>query len=117
MKAKKYKLISRSINVFHGRQLPESETFLAGYSALVDVFELKVPLPERLAAISHQHRKYETNEWMIYTPRYKPDDTIESHLTFAIKHEGLDLGILKSLFQKINAQVLEIGAVANKNEG
>lgn len=34
----------------------------------------------------------------IYTPRHAPDATLEGHLTFALKNEGLDLAILKQLF-------------------
>lgn len=36
--------------------------------------------------------------WRIYSPRYTPDASLEDHLTFALKHEGLDLAVLKHLF-------------------
>jgi hypothetical protein len=37
--------------------------------------------------------------WNIYTPRHAPPETLEGHLSFALKYEGLDLLVLKSLFR------------------
>lgn len=107
MNFEKYNINSQSVTLFHGRALPEAEMWLAGYSALIHAFDLQVPLPEKLSVISSQHKRYETKEWSVYTPRYKPEDTLESHLTFALKHEGVDLSILKLLFQKIDPQIIE----------
>lgn len=107
MDIKKYNIHSHPVSLFRGRSLPESEAWLAGYAALIHTFDLKGPLPEKLAAISHQHKRYDTHEWSIYTPRYKPEDTLESHLTFALKHEGIDLLILKLLFQTIDPHAIE----------
>ena len=36
--------------------------------------------------------------WRILTPRHAPKPSLDSHLTFALKYEGLDLAILKRLF-------------------
>ena len=36
--------------------------------------------------------------WQIYSPRYAPPPSLKGHLTFALKHEGLDLAVLKRLF-------------------
>lgn len=107
MNSEKYTIHSYPVSLFRGRSLPEREAWLAGYAALIHSFDLKGPLPEKLAAISRQHKRYDTHEWSIYTPRYKPEDTLESHLTFALKHEGIDLLILKLLFQKIDPQEIE----------
>ena len=32
-----------------------------------------------------------------------PEGTLLGHLTFALKHEGIELGLLKQLFQELNA--------------
>ena len=40
----------------------------------------------------------ERDGWRIYSPRYEPDASLEGHLTFALKHEGLDLAVVKRLF-------------------
>lgn len=90
---------SEAITVFQERLSPE-EGYLVGYVALHRVFDLQTPLPDRISLISQKHKKYETEEWMVFTPRHKPDDTLMGHLTFALKYEGIDLGILKKLFEK-----------------
>ncbi|MBX2965695.1 MAG: Fic family protein [Cyclobacteriaceae bacterium] len=90
---------SRIITVFHERTAPE-EGYLVGYGALLQFYELAVPLPDRLAIISRKHKHYETEMWKVFTPRHKPEDTLMGHLTFALKYEGIELGLLKKLFQK-----------------
>jgi len=54
------------------------------------------------AAHSVRHRlapkRYEQDGWRIYTPRHAPSPDLVGHLTFALKYEGLDLGVLKALF-------------------
>ncbi len=47
-------------DVFHDRTLPETDMTLAGYAALIDAYDLKVPLPERCSAISRKHKRYKT---------------------------------------------------------
>ena len=90
------------ITVIHGRTAPE-EGFLAGYAALINHYGLSVPLPEKLALISQKRKQYETDEWLVFTPRHMPADTVMAHLTFALKYEGIDLFIFKKLFEKIDA--------------
>ncbi|MEZ5817405.1 MAG: Fic family protein [Hyphomicrobiaceae bacterium] len=70
----------------------------AGYAALIDAYHLKVPMPLSLAAIATRHKATEADNWRLYTPRYAPEATLEGHLTFALKYEGVDLGVLKRLF-------------------
>lgn len=89
--------ISHPISVFHERIAPEKGT-LVGYGALINAYHLSVPLPIRLALISEKHKRYETDEWIVFTPRYFPEDNLYGHLTFALKYEGVDLHVLKSLF-------------------
>ena len=36
--------------------------------------------------------------WRIYSPSYAPPPRLDGHLTFALKHEGVDLAVLKRLF-------------------
>lgn len=88
---------SGSVTVFRERRLPEKAT-LAGYGALIDTYDLSVPLPQTLSAIGAHHRRTEEGGWRILTPRHAPRPTLEGHLTFALKYEGLDLAVLKRLF-------------------
>lgn len=97
---------SGPVTVFHERRLPERAT-PAGYAALIDAYGLNVPLPRTLSAIGAHHRIVEEGGWRIYTPRYAPEATLEDHLTFALKNEGLDLAVLKRLFLKTGAEPIE----------
>jgi len=82
---------------FHGRRLPELGKPV-GYAALIDAFNLEVPLPIRLSAIGRSHRVFESESWAFYTPRHEPEASTVGHMIFALKYEGLDLAVLKRLF-------------------
>lgn len=88
---------SGPVTVFQERRLPVAAT-PAGYAALIGAYDLRVPPPRSLSAIGDRHRFMEQDGWRIYSPRYMPNATLEGHLTFALKHEGLDLAVLKRLF-------------------
>ncbi|MEX0892014.1 MAG: Fic family protein [Gemmatimonadota bacterium] len=106
---------SHAVTVFQGRRLPEPAR-LAGYAALLQRYELPVPLPGRLAGIAERHRKTDTSEWLLLTPRHAPADTLEGQLEFALKWEGVDLPVLNQLFRVVDAA--EVAAVIrNKPTG
>ncbi|MCH7794308.1 MAG: Fic family protein [Proteobacteria bacterium] len=97
---------SGPVTVFQERRLPEKAT-PAGYSALIDAYDLSVPLPRTLSAIGERHRVVEEGGWRILTPRHAPHPTLEGHLTFALKYEGLDLAVLKRLFLTTGPAVIQ----------
>jgi hypothetical protein len=97
---------SGPVKTFHGLRLPEEATPV-GYAALIDVLDLEVPLPRRLTATGARHRVYEANGWEIRTPRHTPSASLEGHLAFALKYEGLDLAVLARLFAAVNASNIE----------
>ncbi len=99
-------IISKPVTVFHERRLPERAEPV-GYGALIDSLGLAVPLPRRLCAIGAHHKVYKKNGWRIYTPRHRPEPTLNGHLTFALKYEGLDLAILKRVFEAVGGQAVE----------
>jgi hypothetical protein len=88
---------SEPVTVFHDRRLPEPGR-PAGYAALIDAYGLDVPLPHRLTAIGERHRVFTADDWRLLTPRHRPNDSLASHLIFALKWEGVDLLVLKRLF-------------------
>lgn len=102
-----YMQISSKTTIFQGLPLPERDCWLSGYSALISAYQLKTPLPLKLSAIGPQHKRYDVERWSIFTPRYKPTDTLGGHLTFALKYEGIDLAVLHALFKKIDPDELE----------
>ena len=95
---------SHIVSVFHENHLPEDNSVLAGYAALIKTYNLEVPLPEILAAISKKHTKYQKDRWMMYTPRHAPTNSLYGHLVFALKNEGVDLAVLKTLFDNIEKE-------------
>lgn len=97
---------SGPVTVFQERRLPERAT-PAGYSALIEACGLSVPLPRTLSAIGERHRVLEEGGWRILTPRHAPHPTLEGHLTFALKYEGLDLAVLKRIFLTVGAAPIE----------
>jgi len=90
---------SEPVTVFQDRRLPEPGR-IVGYAALIQAHGLEVPLPGRLHAIGLQHKLIEELGWRLLTPRHAPEDSLAGHLTFALKWEGLDLTVLKRLFQR-----------------
>ncbi len=92
------KPFSGQVSFFHDRRLPE-RAIPVGYASLIDAFELAVPVPINLAAIGARHKVYQADDWKLYTPRHQPDASLTGHLTFALRYEGLDLAVLKALFQ------------------
>jgi Fic family protein len=102
-----YNQNSQGLTVFHGFPALEDGACLAGYSALIQAHDLKIPLPDHLCAVGTKHKKYDYERWHIFTPRHKPEDTLHGHLVFALKYEGIDLGVLNALFQTIDAQEIK----------
>jgi len=91
---------SLKITVFHGRTAPE-EGILVGYGALIETYKLKVPIPEILSLVSSKKRQYKVDGWQVFTSRHLPDDSLYKHLVFALKYEGINLLLLKKLFEKL----------------
>lgn len=89
---------TRAVNHLNGRPLPEPAT-LAGYAALVDRYDLRVPLPPRMAAVAVRHHPESTDDWQLLPPRRAPKDTLRGQLEFALKWEGVDLSVLSALFE------------------
>jgi hypothetical protein len=97
---------SGPVTIFHEQRLPET-AIPAGYATLIDALHLHVPLPRTLSAIGPRHKQYQQDGWHIYTPRHAPKPNLEGHLTFALKYEGLDLGVLKALFRATGPAPIE----------
>jgi Fic family protein len=106
---------SHSVTDFRGRSLPEPARPV-GYAALIERYHLQLPLPPRLAAVAHRHHPVSTEVWQLFTPRHAPDDTLSGHLEFALKWEGVHLGVLAALFKVVpNADIA--AAVRSKPTG
>ena len=95
--------ISRRITTFYERVAPE-EGFLVGYGAIIAHYDLRVTIPNKLALISQKKRQYKIREWQVYTPRHQPGETLFKQLVFALKYEGVNLLVLKKLFDAIETK-------------
>ena len=76
----------------------------AGYAALAARYDLKVPLPSRLTAIAERHHPASTSEWRMLTPSHAPAESLQGHLEFALKWEGVSLGVLAALFPVVDPE-------------
>jgi len=101
------KSISIKTSFFQQFTLPEQNMLLAGYSALTNHYELNAPYPRRISTISAKNKRYSEGKWSVFTPRHEPEDSLQGHLTFALKYEGVDLAILNALFHKIDDADIE----------
>ncbi|WP_412722444.1 hypothetical protein [Alteromonas sp. D210916BOD_24] len=78
---------------------PEAEAELVGYAWLINEFQLSVPAPNALCAIVPAiNAKRSKGRWLIWGSRYQPEAHWFSQLVFALKYEGVDLAIMRSLF-------------------
>lgn len=102
---------SQLVTEFRGWRLPEPGR-LAGYAALIERFDLQVPVPSRLSATSERHHPRSTDDWQLFTPRHAPVDTLGGQIQFALKWEGVQLGVLAALFRAVAAE--DITAIIRK---
>jgi len=97
---------SQPIIHFEGRPLPEPGIPI-GYAALMEKYELAAPLPSRLTAAARRHHPISTDDWLMLTPRHRPDDSLVGHLAFALRWEGIDLSVLSALFERMELAEFE----------
>ncbi|MXX56522.1 MAG: cell filamentation protein Fic [Gemmatimonadetes bacterium] len=86
--------------------LPEAGD-LAGYSALMARYDLQVPRPPKLAAISRRYRPLSTPEWRMFASSHAPGTSLQAQLEFALKWEGVNLGVLSALFKTLDRTKIE----------
>lgn len=87
--------------------LPEAAS-LAGWSALTHGLGVSAPV-RRLSCISERHvrgTRRREGPWEVFDKRYLPDATLEGHLTFALRHEDIDLLVLKRVFEAVPATAI-----------
>jgi Fic/DOC family protein len=98
-------LAHRVLSSYRGRPLPE-RAWPVGYAALIDRYRLQVVVPQRLTAVSLRYRKSQTPEWLLLSNKAAPEDSLGGHLTAALKWEGVNLGVLASLFAVVEPDAL-----------
>ncbi len=95
------------IGTFQEKTVP-AEAQLAGWAWLAQSFGVQAPV-RRPSAVSDQHVKASSRkagEWTIYDKRYWPGEGFGDHLGFALRHENLDLLVLKRIFDVVPQNTL-----------
>lgn len=96
------RLASGPIDVFQEKTVPDG-TRLAGWAALIQALALGAPV-RRPSCVSEQHVRgsyRQDGAWTAFDKRYWPGDTFADHLTFALRHEDIDLLVLKRAFEAV----------------
>jgi hypothetical protein len=94
--------------IFQERTIPDSAR-LAGWAALAATFGVSAPV-RRPSCVSGQHisgSRREEGGWIVFDKRYWPGDTFADQLTFALRHEDLDLLVLKRIFDAVPKTEIE----------
>ena len=96
------KLDLAPIAIFQERTLRGGAS-LVGWAALVHA--LAIPAPIRLpSCVSEQHIRGShriEGAWTVFDKRYGPGDSLAAHITFALRHEEIDLLVLKRVFEAV----------------
>jgi hypothetical protein len=90
------------IQVFQDRTLP-TDSRLAGWANLVHRFGVSISV-RRPSVVSSNHVKGSRREegaWNVFDKRYWPGDDFHDHLGFALRHEDLDLLVLKRVYDAV----------------
>lgn len=90
---------------FQNELLPNS-CQLIGYSWLISNFNLELPL-RQLSCVSQKRLAAQTiqnGKWLIFDAQLMVVDLAYSHLEFAIKHEYIDLLVLKNILKSFSVE-------------
>ena len=93
---------------FQDKLVPKG-TQLAGLAALVQALGLQSPVRQP-SCVSEKHifgSQREESGFRVFDQRYQPGDQVSDHLTFALRHENIDLLILKRAFEAVPKTALE----------
>jgi len=93
---------------FQGEIIPKG-TQLAGWAALVQALGLQAPVRQP-SCISEKHiggSQREEGGFRVFDKRYQPGDQFSDHLAFALRHENIDLLVLKRAFEAESKADLE----------
>ena len=88
--------------IFQEQTVPNGAR-LAGWAALTQALAISAPV-RRPSCVSEQYvsgSRRKERAWVIFDKRYWPGETFADHLTFAIRHEDIDLLILKRVFEAV----------------
>lgn len=102
--------------IFREREVP-ADAELVGYAALANAFGVDAPIRSAACVRSRFSKtaREETPDWVLFEKRYRPDQSVAGHLTFGLRHEPLDVLVLKRLFDAIGGDDLRAVVAAEPN--
>lgn len=95
-------MLDRAPTWFQDHRLPP-DARLVGLAALTHTFGVAAPV-RHPSCVSTQHVRggiKEASPWRLFDKRYEPGDQLGAHLEFAMRHEDLDLPVLKRVLEAI----------------
>jgi hypothetical protein len=102
------KLEIHDVRLVHDRLVPGG-CRPAGWSALAAALEVAAPL-RHFSCVADRHirgsRRTE-DDWQIFDKRYWPGETFSDHLTFALRHEPINLLLLIRILKAVPASMIE----------
>lgn len=107
---------SNSAPIIQGEAKPFTG-WLVGYAAIIEKFNLEMPLPLLKAMVSERNHHVKTGDWIVLPYAYLPQDhmgltrveALFNQLVFALKYEGVDLLLFAKLHEKLNStELLEL---------
>jgi len=102
------KLDVQDIDYFQGELVPDGAE-LVGWAAIVHALNIKAPV-RNPSAVSLRHVRGShriEGSWRVFDRRYRTDGDVTDHLNFALRHEVMDLLVLKRVLEAIPQKVLE----------
>ncbi len=94
--------------VFRERLVP-SGAELAGYAALAHAYGADAPVRRASCVIPTfiKEGRQEKPDWIIFEMRRRPEASLGGHMIFALRHECLDLPLLKRIFDAVPEPEME----------
>lgn len=96
------RLYKPEAGTFQHKTIPLN-TRLVGAAALVNGLSIAVPV-RRPSCVANQHvrgSRRRDEAWTVFDTRYWPGDEFADHLAFTLKHEDVDLLVLKRIFEAV----------------
>lgn len=97
-----------AVAIFQERTIPAGSR-LVGWALLAQVFGITAPV-RKPSCVSEQHVRgshRQEDGWEIFDKRYWPGETFASQLSFALRHEPMDLLLLKRVLEAAPRRELE----------
>ena len=102
--------------MFRTRTLPVPGT-LAGYAWLIERFDLRTILPNRIHVVATVNKELQTEDCVVHPVGRRPADEVYDHLRFAIRYDGVNLLVLSQVFASMGPSVLQAAIDAQPTSG